>query len=180
MNHYDYYAFQTNRTINKINEEVEFYENCEFNKVPFITDYVVYLKTRLGANRPIQNTGPITIIDKSGNRKEIKKMNMDEYNKDMVNTTFGCIWSKLKPVHKMMKINEFVEGLKYDSKKISQEKINKNKESIKEQVIAGLTEKRFLKNGSIIDYDQKKMCINTISCVIHNKKKHLYEVDWDY
>jgi len=175
---FDYYAFQTNQSIQRINEEVEFYENCDFDRFPLIVEYVAYLKMRLNGNRAYVYTGPVTIIDKSGNKQEIKKMNMDEYAKDMVTTSFTCVWSKLKPVHKTMKINEFVDGLTYN-KKISQKDQLKNKKNIAEQLVEGLGEKRFLKNGSKIEYNPKKMLIESISCVVFNKKKGTYEIDWD-
>lgn len=173
---FEYYTFQTNLAIDKISEEIEFYENCEFNTAPFITDYVIYLKSRIGNSK--HNAQVSCSVDKFGNKCEIKKMNLDEYTKDMDIITFDRPWNKLKELHKIMKINEFVEKLDYKTANISPERIAKNKQYIKAELIDGLKTKKFLKNKSVIEYDQHKMCIISITSVFYNKKKYKYEVDW--
>lgn len=94
-------------------------------------------------------------------------------------TTFDRPWNKLKEIHKIMKINEFVDNLEYKPKKISAEKITKNKQYLKDEIIDGLKTKKFLKNKSVIEYDQHKMSIISIDSIIYNKKTHKYEVDWE-
>jgi len=176
MSLFDYYTFQTNLAIDKINEEIQFYENCEYNRIPLITDHVAYLKGRIGVNK--YNSQTVCSIDKSGNKCEIKKMNLDEYTKDMNIITFDRPWAKLKEIHKIMKINEFIDGLKYEPKKISTELIEKNKQHIKNEIIDGLRTKKFLKNKSVIEYDRQRLCITSITSLVYNKKKYKYDIDW--
>lgn len=176
MEIFEYYTFQQKLAIEKISEEIEFYENCEFSAAPFITDYVIYLKSRIGNTK--YNSQVTCSIDKFGNKREIKKMNLDEYTKDMDMVTFDRPWNKLKELHKIMKINEFVDNLEYKSAKISPEKIAKNKQYLKTELIDGLKTKKFLKNKSVIEYDQHKICIVSITSVFYNKKNSKYEIDW--
>jgi hypothetical protein len=75
-----------------------------------------------------------------------------------------------------MKIKEFIDGLDYPKKV---KRIDENREFLKQEICKGLTTKRFCKNKSIIDYDEKIMKIKSISCLGYNKKKGIYEIDWD-
>ncbi len=177
MTFFDYYKFQTNIAIEKITEEINFYESCEYHGVLPVTERVIYLRNRLGLNKP--NSSMVESFDRYGNKFEVKKMNLDEYAKDMNSLVFNRPWNKLKEFHKIMKIDEYVDNLTYDSKKSSEEKINKNKQYIKDKIIEGLRTKKFTKNKSVIEYDQNKMIIKSISCLDHIKKKNSYEIDWD-
>ena len=172
---FDYYTFQTNLAVKKINEEIEFYEKCRFSNVPLVTEYVTYLKARVGGNKYTPKT--LSSIDRSGNKYEINKMNLDEYSKDMNTMTFDRPWNKLKELHKIIKINEFVDSLKYE--KAEPAVVDKNKQYVKDTIIEGLKMKKFLKNKSVIEYDRQKMVIISISCLVYNKKKHVYDIDWD-
>jgi hypothetical protein len=174
---FDYYTYQTNLAIDKINEEIIFYENCECNNIPMVTDYIEYLKNRIGINKYMK--APIMSTDRLGNKCEIQKMNLDEYSKGLNTITFKRPWNKLKELHKIIKINEFADSLKYKKGTISDEDKQKNIQYIKDEVIDGLKTKKFLKGGSVIEYDDQKMVIISISCVFYNKKKHKYCVDWD-
>jgi hypothetical protein len=176
MTSFDYYAFQTKSTIDKINSEIEFYENCDYSAAPFVLEYVVYLKSRIGGAK--YSPKFVCSIDRAGNCREIKKMNLDEYAKDMNIMTFNHPWPKLKELHKIMKFTEFIDGLKYSSK-ITESKITKNRLYLKDELIDGLKNKKFLKNKNVIQYDQEKMVIKSIDCLSLNKKKGIYEIDWD-
>lgn len=172
---FEYYTYQQNLAIEKINEEIKFYENNEYGTLTFVRDHVAYLETRIGTGRS-RFTNSYK-IDKNGNRSEIKKMNMDEYSKDMHIMTYGRPWNKLKEIHKIMKINEFVDALEY--KKTDIKKINRNKKYIKEEIIEGIKTKKFIKNKNTIEYDKDQMIIISIDCIDYNKKKGIYKIEWE-
>lgn len=175
MSNFDYYGFRIKTVTNKISEEILFFEGTEYAKVPPINKYLLYLKNRIGADRV--DDRPMAHYDNLGNRFEIKKLNMDEYAKDMDAMVFKKPWNKLKEFHKTMKIKEFVNGLVYG--KIAKPKdIAKNREYLRNEICGGLKTKKFSKNKSEIMYDQDKMCIQSISSLSFNKKTGLYEIDW--
>ena len=177
MSNFDYYHFQENTAIEKINEEHNFYENSRYKDVYPIQDYLTYLKSRIGIDRIEFNI--MTHYDGFGNKCEIKKMNRDEYfEKDMNIFMFKKPWNKLREFHKIMKIKEFVEGLMF-GKKAKTKEIAKNKAYLKQEICGGLKTKRFGKNKSEVIYDQANMIITSISCLDFNKKTGLYEIDWD-
>lgn len=176
MNNFDYYDFRIKNVIGKINEEIAFYEKCTYANVYPVNEYIQYLRKRIGKNEPINNA--ITNYNKYSGKNEIKKMNMDEYVKDIDLVTYSRPWNKLKEIHRAVKIKEFIDNLDY-SPKLKPTKINKNKEYLKEQLCLGLKEKKFAKNKSEIIYDQEYTIILSISCLEYNKKTRLYEIDWD-
>ncbi|XWV24909.1 hypothetical protein QJ856_gp0872 [Tupanvirus deep ocean] len=176
MSNFDYYSFRVKTVTDKINEEIAFYESCEYNNVHPIKDYLTYLKSRIGIDK-IETT-TMMHYDNLGNKREIKKMNMDEYAKDMDIFVFKRPWNKLREFHKIMKIKEFIDSLEY-GKKAKQKDIKKNKEYLKEEICGGLRNKRFGKNKSEVVYDQENMVILSISSLDYNKKTGLYEIDWD-
>ena len=176
MTSFDYYDFRKKNAVAKINEEIAFYENCIYSKSYPVNQYLLYLRNRIGMDKIESAT--ITHYDGAGNKKEIQKMNMDEYVKDMDIYIFSRPWIRLKEIHKTMKIKEFIEGLVY-SKKLKESTIAKNKEYLKKEICLGVKTKKFGKHKSIIDYDEKNMNILSISCIDYNKKKRLYEIDWD-
>uniref|UniRef100_A0A6C0LS21 Uncharacterized protein n=1 Tax=viral metagenome TaxID=1070528 RepID=A0A6C0LS21_9ZZZZ len=173
---FDYYKFQQKITINKIHEELTFYEKSEYKDYPEIREYITYLRSRIGLDKQQINI-PIITGDINGNEFEVKHMNIDEYNKDMDKISFERPWIKLKPFHKIMKIKEFVNSLTY-SNKISNDKMKDNREYISSTLIEGLSNKKFRKGASIITYNENLMKIMEISCVSCNKKG-LYEIDWN-
>ena len=176
MSNFDYYSFRIKSVTDKINEEIAFYENCDYRNVCPVKEYLVYLKGRIGTDK-IETT-TMTHYDNLGNKQEIKKMNLDEYLKDVNVLTFKKPWGKLREFHKIMKIKEYVDGLEY-GKKAKQKDIIKNKKYLKEEIFAGLKNKRFCKNKSEVMYDHDNMVILSISSVDYNKKTGLYEIDWD-
>lgn len=179
QNNFDYYSLQRDNAIKKINEEIAFYEETPLIIHYTVNEYLLYLKNnRLGINRNFVATGPVVLMDKMGNRKEVHKMNMDEYAKDIVEESFRKPWNKLRPVHKMMKITEYVSNLKFKNK-ISADKIDENKNFILSEIEKGMKEKKFLKGGSVITYDETALKIKSISCIVFNKKKGIYQIDWD-
>ncbi|AKI79122.1 hypothetical protein [Acanthamoeba polyphaga mimivirus] len=177
MASFDYYSFRVEYVTKHINKEIEFYTQTEYNLEKPISEYVSYLGTRIGKDRQEQTV--ISQYDIYGNKQEIKKMNLNEYAKDMEVMMFKKPWTKLKPFHKIMKIKTYIDTLSYD-KKIKEDVISKNKEELIDEITKGLTEKKFgTKNKSEIVYDLDKMEITNISCVDYDKKKKLYYIDWD-
>lgn len=175
IHNFDYHNFRFQMGVAKIKEEIEFYQNTQYEILP-INEYIAYLKNRIGADRPEFAT--MTAYDRSGNRYELKKMNLDEYAKDIDMMTFNRPWTKLREFHKIMKIKEFVDSLKY-GKNATIKSVEKNKNYLKNELCKGLKTKRFVKNKSVIEYQQEVMKIKSISSVIFNKKTGLYEIDWD-
>lgn len=176
MSNFDYYNFQIKTVTDKINKEISFYESHEYAKVHPIREYLMYLKSRLGIDK-IELTS-VMHYDGSGNKCEIRKMNLDEYTKDMDIMVFKKPWAKLREFHKIMKIKEFIDGLTF-GKKTATKDIVKNKAYLKEEICSGLKNKKFGKNKCEVFYDQEKMAITSISCLDINKKIGLYEIDWD-
>jgi hypothetical protein len=176
MTNFDYYAFQHNFVIDSINDEINFYQEHEYSGANPINEYLTYLKGRIGADIP--ETATVTRYSKVGEKYEIKKMNMNEYAKDLDILVFKRPWKKMKEFHKIMKIKEYVDELKF-GEKASTKAINKNKEYLKNEIIDGLKNKKFLKGKSTVEYKEKRMKIKSISSVYYNKKTGLYEIDWD-
>ena len=176
MSNFDYYQFRIKNVTDKINEEIAFYQKSNYAKIYPVSTYLNYLESRIGLNKidPLM----MTRYDNSGNKHEIKKMNLEEYVKDMDILVFKKPWNKLHLFHKVMKIKEFIDSLEYGSK-ASKSKIDKNKEELKKIICNGLKEKRFNKHKSEVEYDQEAMQIQSISCLNYDKKTGLYEVDWD-
>ena len=176
MERFCYYDFQIASVKQKCSEEILFFSNSEFcNASPF-KERIEYLKTRIGLNKN-KYARNITIYDNNGVRQELKKMVMTDYNKDLDKLTYSWPWNKLREIHKILKIKEFVGNLKY-SDKMDKDLVENNRTYIINQLIFGLRNKKFNKNKSEIDYDSKEMIINTISCIEKNNKG-LYEIDWD-
>jgi len=176
MSNFDYYNFRIKNNSDKINEEIIFYENCEYHNVYPVKEYLIYLKNRIGMDK-IDNI-PMMHYDGFGNKCEIKKMNLDEYTKDMDIFVFKKPWNKLREFHKFMKIKEFVDGLKYN-KKVNQKEISKNRAYLKKEICLGLKNKKFGKHKYEIVYNQNTMIIESTDCLCCNKKTGLYEIDWE-
>ena len=105
-------------------------------------------------------------------------MNMDEYSKDIDIFVFKRPWNKLREIHKIMKIKEFVDEIIY-KKVVKEVDIKKNKEYLKIELCKGVKEKKYTKNKNEIAYDMESMKIISIGCLILNKKKGLYNIVWD-
>lgn len=177
MTNFDYYSYRLNYATNTINKEIEFYANVEQANTPLIINYRNYLEIRIGKNRYEYST--ISHIDARGNRQELRKMNFDEYSKDIDIMMFKKPWNKLKLFHKIMKIKDYIGKLNYNIK-LDMKTIEANKKEIIDEISLGLQEKKFIKNKSNIDYDIQKMEITSISCLDYDKKKKLYYIDWDF
>lgn len=175
MTNFDYYNFRIKSVTNQILKEIQFYESSVYSKTCPMNDYLMYLKNRIGTDKIEKNT--VIHYDKQGVACEFKKMNLNEYSKDMDLFVFQKEWKKLKEFHKIKKINEYVDALDYP-KKLSVAKINKNKKYLTDEIIDGLKNKKFNKNKSEIEYDPEGMEITFISCVYYNKKTGLYEIEW--
>jgi hypothetical protein len=176
MSNFNHYDFRIKMVTDKINEEIAFYDNCDYHNILFIRNYLTYLKNRIGTNK--METTTMTHYDNFGNKKEIKKMNFDEYSKDIDSLMFNKPWTKLREFHKIMKIKEYINNLEY-GKKPKEKDIIQNKKYLIEEICSGIKNKKFGKNKSEVIYDQENMTILSISSVDFNKKTGLYEVDWD-
>lgn len=176
MTTFDYYSFRIKNVSDKITEEITFYENCEYVGVPPLNKYLVYLKCRLGIDKQEMTT--MMHYDGAGNKCEIKKMNLDEYAKDMDIYMFKRPWNKLREFHKIMKIKEYVDTLKF-GKNADKQDIIRNKEFLKKEICDGIKNKKFGKNKSEVTYDEEKMVITAISSLDFNKKNGIYDIDWD-
>lgn len=172
---FDYYIFQTTMVRKKIEEEIDFYEKSEFKNEILVSDIIKYLKTRLGVNIPEQKT--VASYDKFGNRREIKKMNLEDYGKDMNIMMFKLPWEKLKEINKIIKIEEYINNLKY-SNKVSEKKISENRSYVRNEIINNIKEKKFAKNKNVVEYDEENMVITSINCI--KKANRLYDVDWNF
>lgn len=173
---FDYYNFQRNSVIEIITNEIEFYENSEYHNLYPINDYLTYLKNRIGIDKPI--IMPLVRYDGIGNRCEIKKMDLDEYVKDMDVYVFKKQWQKLREFHKIMKIKEWVDSLPFNEKN-TLGTVQENKDYLKTELCNGLKTKKFCKGKCKIIYDTEKMKIVSISSVVYNKKRGLYAIKWD-
>lgn len=176
MADFDYYTYQINSVSQGINEEIDFFENTLYAETTPIAKYIAYLKKRITPDKYL--AAQITHYDKLGNRQEIKRMNLNDYAKDMDELMFKRPWNKMREFHKQMKIKEFIDELKYN-KKVSETNINKNRNELKEEIIDGLKNKKFGKNKSEVVYDPDTKNIISISCLYLNKKKGIWEIDWD-
>lgn len=176
MSNFDYYEYRINSVKDTIDKELAFYQTCKYATVYPVRDYITYLQNRVGMNRP--DNSIVISRDNMGNEKEFQKMNLDDYAKDMDIYVFNKPWAKLRVFHKIMKIKEYVDNLKYD-KKAKEANILINRRYLKKELCDGLSTKKFCKNKSEIDYDSEKMIINHISSVEYNTKTKLYEIDWD-
>ncbi len=105
-------------------------------------------------------------------------MNMDEYGKDLDALVYKHPWVKLKEVHKSIKIKEYVDALEY-GKRANARDIAKNREYLKQELCEGLRAKKFNKNKNEITYDAENMTILNIACVDFDKRKGLYDVEWE-
>ncbi|AEX61712.1 hypothetical protein mvi_514 [Megavirus vitis] len=173
MANFNYYDYRISTVTNDIKKELEFYLKSDFaNQYP-LDQYIFDLKKRIGCDRYESSK---TYYDNS--QTEMKKMNLDEYGKDMDAMVYKKPWNKLKEFHKIMKIKEYINKLTY-VKKITNSDMENNKESLIKEIILGLKSKKFNKNKSEIIYDYEKMEITSMSCLDYNKKKGIYVIDWD-
>ena len=170
---FDYYGFQINKVTRNINAESEFYNEYKYSECVIIKEYLEYLSTRING-KPPTNKGSKFVPYNTG----CEKMVLDEYCKDLDTITFKRPWTKLKEFHKIMKIKEYVSQLPF-KKKIKNKLIEKNRNYLVNEISDGLRNKKFGKNKSEIMYDTVIMQIKSISCISFNKKKGIYEVDWD-
>lgn len=173
---FNYYDFRVKMAKKQVNEEIAFFEKNKYGNVAPICEYLTYLRGRLGIDR--KDFRPMMRYDGTGNRCEIKKLDMDEYYKDLKVIVFKKPWNKLMEFHKMMKIKEFIDDLGY-GKKVNKNRKIRNRIHLKREICNGVRDKKFGKNKSIVEYDPKNMVIESISCLIFDKRSGLYEVDWN-
>lgn len=175
MKNFDYFAFRIESAKKKVSEEIQFYDNCEYIKCQLFQEYTTYLKNRIGMNRIDITTYR---YDNFGNKQELKKLDMQQYGKELDEYMYNKPWNKFRKVHKEIKIKQFVSELQYKHQ-TNQNKIKQNRKMILAEILNGLVTKRFTKGKSEIVYDREKLKIESISSLVYNKKTKLYEIDWD-
>ena len=170
---FDYYCFQINKVTQNINSEINFFKNYQYADCLLIKDYYDYLLTRINGKQANPKTAKFVQYNTG-----CEKMVLDEYCKDLDIMTFKRPWAKLKEFHKIMKIKEYIAQLPF-KKKIKNKLIEENRNYLIDEISGGLRNKKFGKNKSEITYNLETMQIDGISCIGYNKKKGIYEVDWD-
>lgn len=169
---FNYQKFREDKLVGKVANEIKFYTESEYCAIYPVKDYIDYLKERIGIGPP--TTKYINYY--AQNTTTFKTMEMDEYQKDMEIDSFRRPWKKLREIHKISKIDEYVNNLPYKSK--NKAAIEKNKQYLIKELCDGLKTKCFTKDKSSIDYNEEEMCIKSISC-INKGKNGLYTIDWD-
>ena len=180
MSNFNCYELRDKHTIKSIKEELDFYEKCKFcSQMNPLSDYIVYLKTRIGIqeiNKPYDAKLIGRIDSRTGNTYNIQKYNKEQYSKNMDIMMYSKPWDKLKEFHKIVKINEFIDGLVY-SKNKSKSKILENKEFLKLELSNGIKNKLFKKDKNMVVYDIEKMAITSIDCLF--EEKGIYQIEWN-
>ena len=175
---FDYYKFRENRLIGKITTEIVFIEkNYDYCEDYPIKDYLDYLKVRIGIGQPEFKPQLNYRVAYGNNNNGLKTMVMDEYNKDMDADTFKRPWKKLREIHKVTKINEYIKTLPYE-KKISEIEIESNHKYLLDELCKGLKTKCFTKDKSTVEYNEEEMIITSISC-IEKTNMDLYKINWN-
>lgn len=171
---FNYYTFRESFITNKVSKELEFYERHDFKYIYPLDEYIIYLKKRVGID--VYKSKPMcSLYNRTG--LGLSTMMIDEHNIDMDTISYQRPWNKLREIHKITKIKEYIDKLIYN-KKFDSICIEKNNNKIINELCEGLKMKNFVKGKSSIEYDQDKMIILSISCVTKNKKG-IYIVDWD-
>lgn len=177
MDSFNYYDFRIKSVTEKINRETDFYQKCEYSAVNEIKEYILYLGGRISGRQPNNNNSKQQYYDKDKGKVEIEKMDLTKYGKDLDVLVFKKPWNKLKEFHKIMKIKEFVNDLKYNDE-IDKTIVKKNRDRLTVKIILGIKEKKFGKNKSEVIYDQEKMVITSISCLHLSKSTGIYKIFW--
>lgn len=167
---FDYYSFRLKLVTDTIITEADFYQKNDYATIHQVNTYIHYLKNRIGTDREVRST---IVRDNAGNKKEIKKMDMNEYYRKMDHTTFNKQWSRLKEFHKIMKIKEYVYSLHHNSQKNID-----HQNALIEQLCVGLKEKKFAKKKHQIVYDNVAMVIVNINVLHYNEDTQKYEINW--
>jgi len=170
-NIFDYDKFHREFVIDVIKKEINLYEKSAYHEIEIFSQYICYLKNRIGEGVRTKDSKYKYPL----NKLEYKKMNLEEYSKDIDVIIYDKPWKKLKEFHKIYKIKEFIKGLKYRVK-ISSDKIEKNREKIEKELISGVKEKRL--NRGRINIEYIDMQIKKINILRYDKKKGIYYLDW--
>jgi hypothetical protein len=169
MSGYDYYKNQNDFVLDGIQIEIDFLQDNDGNI--YFPDYLEYLKSRIGKGT----------IDPSKQRfipqtqPTIERNNMNDYTNELSVMVYGKPWVRIREYHKIMKINEYTNGLTYKRKLPV---VEKNRKHVFDNIVNGLKAKMFGKNKHLIDYDETKMKILSIDCITYDEKKDLYKVIW--
>jgi hypothetical protein len=176
MSEFDYYNFRVKYASDIIEDEIKYYTSHNSVCIEEIRNYVNYLRMRIGIDK-IESRVVIQ-YDKSGNSREIKKMNIQEHSKDMDLLEYKKPWIRLQKFHKNSKIKEYIETLTYDES-LSNDDILKNKEYLRSAIMIGINDKKFGKGKNEIIYDIDSMKILSIDAIVYHKKRKIYKVEFN-
>lgn len=166
---FDYYNFRIKTITENIQGEIDWYVSHGYTAIPQLKTYIEYLQKRI--NKPTSFNNMIyTKYDTKGNKCELKNIDIEQYSKDMDVFVFKKPWNKMQRFHKIMKIKEFVASLPYDTN-TNADVIAANRAYILAELINGIDNKKFNKNGSVVDWCPVNFKIGSISCLTYNKKK---------
>ena len=174
MTAFSYYDYRLASARAAIFREIKFYHGCEWAATLPIQEYLTYLHGRV--DKTHQNIAP-TLIDGMGNRLEIEKFDINKKSKEFDIQVFKKPWNKMREIHKIIKIREFVSNLKYRST-TDPELIERNRKRLIRKLILGIKEKRFSKKGCEIIYDIENMMIESVSCVWYDRNRCIYRIEW--
>lgn len=126
----------------KLKKEIHFYKD---KNNPLVSQYLKYLTSRLKIKNP-------------------RKNNINKYWQSIDNLMFSLPWNRLDEVHKIIKINEFLQNNKKYSKLHGYDKLNSK--------LIKLVEEKKLKKDHV-EYDEKEKKIISIK-IIRKKKDKVY------
>lgn len=146
--------FRTQFVLSSIEKEILDLKN---NNIPFSEEYIEHEKKRSGLHRRSKE-------DILKNEKE----DVNNFYDSSMKNSFRVEWSRMKSIHKQMKIKEYVQNLKYD-KKIKKNLVEKNKNDLYESIIKAIEKKKFNgDNRKYIKYNKDTMLLESIENVEKN------------
>lgn len=169
---FDYFELRRQEITNGIALEIDFYKKCKHYDISIVSEYVDYLEQRTGQKKKVN------LRENTETEQEYQKIDMNNHYKSMEVVIYRKPWSKLRDQHKNAKINEYVESLFYDKNIVHEDIITVNKNKLKKTLCSeGVDKKLFIKDSSIIKYNQDAMKIESINCVVL-LPKGTYDVKW--
>lgn len=142
----NFLKFMKNNKIDMYNEEIKFLENTNEIKQVYLNEYVATLKNTVNKLNKKMTTDNSHIDNKT------------YFDNCMDVMIFNKPWAKLKKIHKIFKLEEYINNLKNIT--------DDNKNELKIEIIEMFNDKYFQKKKKLIIYDELKMKIEDISCII--------------
>lgn len=155
---FDYHDFRNNFVKNDIMRELDVFDKIKLGN----DEYLDFLKSRVCND--IEKFNP-----------KINNEIDDDYFNSIQRQGFKKSWAKMNMQHKIIKLEEYVNNLKYDNK-LSQQNIEKNKKYLIKKILSNINHKYIKKN---VEYDIENMIITDADFIIWNKKKKCYIIDFE-